>query len=616
VLTELLDSSQFARHFWEPPGAAGTLLAGLLPAVAHAPPAFPLPEQKIRALLLALYEPETSAALHALRPDELGELFEQILGGDRAAGRSERRAAGIYYTPAHIVDYVLENTVTRALAEPGRRPLPLVLDPACGAGAFLLPAYRMLAGARPHAALRSLYGVDRDPYAVAAARLALLLAVRECQLDAPADPSELLASISRRVVWGNALFAPGDVAGSADGLDWHSTFPDVFDAGGFDVVVGNPPYLNLKRGALGRAEKARLAQHYRSARGQYDAFGLFVERTLGLLAPGGRQALVVPRPLLAAESYAPVRRLMLDQQIEVVADAGAPFATAAVEAAVVVVCRQRSGSAAVRLERLQPGGALLLGCTSQALFEELPSQALSFRLTERAATLIRRLTSSKHRLADVAAQLTRGLELGKRSPAISSTERPGAQPLLRGEDVARYTLQPARFWYTPGADERTSDSPPERLLIRRVANRIEAVLDRSGAWTLNTLYTLVPRAGVSGALLLGLLNARLFSFYLRVVYLSDDRLFPYLRRSQLVALPLPLLPPNNPADAARCDEIATLATELQALHTRSHAPASDATRATLEAQISVHERRIDLLVYHLFGLSDDDIALVEGDYGD
>jgi hypothetical protein len=392
------------------------------------------------------------------------------------------------------------------------------------------------------------------------------------------------------VVWGNALLARADAPGRTDALDWEQLFdgaPAMFDA-----VVGNPPYLNLKRGAIDAEQKRSFAARYRSARGQYDAFGLFVERGLELLAPDGALSFIVPRPLLTAASYAPVRRMLLQRQIISVADAGTPF-QAAVEAAVVTARNRPPGPAPVRL--LKIGGAappVATGEVAQRWFDALPT--ISFRVTERAAPLIVRLATGTARVAGWLESLTRGLELGKRDAL--STPAPGRLPLLRGEDVARYRVRP------PGIYAAAARAPARRtvILVRRVAGRVEAAIDDSGALTLNTLYTLTPRPETDAWLLLACLNSRLLRYYLRALYLADDRLFPYLRMQQVAELPLP-----HAGDCALQREAGKLAGRIQQLR------AADSRSA--QAAIDAADRRLDAIVYALYGLSEVEIALVEED---
>jgi hypothetical protein len=271
-----------------------------------------------------------------------------------------------------------------------------VLDPACGAGAFLLGAYRFLlawrlswyrrhaperwpeaiersaGGAwqftyaeRRRVLLASIYGVDLDPAAVV--ETARALAACACEGE---PGGELLAALAGNIRCGNSLVGP-DLSGDersdpdgrdgsparADAFDWAAAFPHVAQAGGFDAVIGNPPYLHLRRGALPADIKRYVRRRYATAAGQYDAFALFVERALALLAPGGVFGFILPRPLLASESYEPVRRALLHHRITIIADSGAPFPDAAVESAVVVAQRAVPRGNTVRMERVGGDGA-------------------------------------------------------------------------------------------------------------------------------------------------------------------------------------------------------------------------------------------------------------------
>ncbi|HWQ15345.1 MAG TPA: TaqI-like C-terminal specificity domain-containing protein [Roseiflexaceae bacterium] len=564
-----------------------------------------------------------------------------------------RRTMGAYYTPAPIVRYVLERTLGPLLE--GRTPDEMdglrVLDPACGAGAFLLGAYHYLLewrlrwylrhalGRWPEALERdargawrlspperrrvllgSIFGVDLDPAAVAETARALAA----CACDGP-PPGELLATLARNIRRGNSLVGP-DLSGGAAGegewpeaFDWAAAFPAAARAGGFDVVVGNPPYLHLKRGRLPPELRRYADRRYATAVGQYDACALFVERALALLAPGGMHAFVLPRPLLAGQSYEPARRALLHHQITTVADGGAPFAGAAVECAVVVVRRAAPGAAPVRLERIAGDGCgTALGEVPQATFERLPFRSLSYRLTGRGAGIVEKLHGRGAPLRELAALLARGIEAGKRSCALRAGPAPGCYPLLRGQDVGRYAVRFGGLFFDPAAsgrrawkDERLYEQP-EKLIIRRVAGSVVAALDTGRHWTLNTLYTLVPAAGVDARYLLGCLNARLSTYYLRTVFLADDRLFPYLRISQLGMVPI-VAPP---AGAARTDQVAALAGRMLELHARLAAARTPRDRRLVQRQIDATDRQIDALVYELFGLTEAELQEVEGVIGD
>jgi hypothetical protein len=189
------------------------------------------------------------------------------LGAVHEATVAGRHGSGTYYTPPRLVGWVLD----RALRLDTRR----LLDPACGAGAFLVPAVQRLAdltGRSPEDVVAGVHGTDLDPVAVAITRLLLRIA-------APAvDPTVVAAHV--RV---------------ADGLADTGDEP-------FDVVVGNPPFLGQLRRRTARAAAG-------SGPGAYtDTSALFLHRALDRVRPGGTVALVQPWSLLAARDAAPVRR--------------------------------------------------------------------------------------------------------------------------------------------------------------------------------------------------------------------------------------------------------------------------------------------------------------------
>jgi adenine-specific DNA-methyltransferase len=232
-------------------------------------------------------------------------------GGDLAGPRYERelarradecrRSGGVFYTPADVADFIVEQTLRPLVAEMpanGVRSLR-VLDPACGCGAFLLAAYRWLCDWRETSAghrlrptqrraiARRLAGIDIDPVAVKLARESLGKAA-----GLPA------AELADNIRVGDALLAHDD---------WF--------CGRFDAVVTNPPYVNIRR--LAKSREGALAdayrRRYRCAAGAFDLYTLFVERSVAALAAGGRIGAIVPNKLATLDYARPCRELLLSE---------------------------------------------------------------------------------------------------------------------------------------------------------------------------------------------------------------------------------------------------------------------------------------------------------------
>jgi SAM-dependent methyltransferase len=199
---------------------------------------------------------------------------ETLLGAVHEALLTGRKTAGAFYTPAFLVDHLLEETLVPLLG-PGQQVR--VIDPACGTGAFLVPAARRIAEATGLSladAVGCVHGVDLDPVAVEIARFLLWL-------EAPSTPLSVLESL---VVEGDGLALAPDAS--------------------YDVVVGNPPFLNQLRTATTRAEPVEGVGPYT------DTSAVFLLRCAGLVREGGRVGLVQPLSVLAARDAAPVREAL------------------------------------------------------------------------------------------------------------------------------------------------------------------------------------------------------------------------------------------------------------------------------------------------------------------
>ncbi|MCH7698815.1 MAG: N-6 DNA methylase [Chloroflexi bacterium] len=299
-------------------------------------------EDVLYDIVSGLYQPPHSVAAYdfaALDADVLGAVYEQYLGyvakvvKERAKvqeGQLElglpverievekklerRKDQGIYYTPKWVVDYIVSQTVERFLGERTHNDILnlRILDPACGSGSFLIGAFDALLGYHARLAGKrvteldqferlkiltaNVRGVDIDSQAVEIARLNLLLRA--------VSKRGLLPSLSEAVVCGNSLISGdegalrnefGATLDSKSPVFWQEDFPSTMAAGGFDIIIGNPPYLNEARGnkELFRELKRvpKLAGYYEK---NVDLFNFFVELGIDLLKPGGMLGFIIP----------------------------------------------------------------------------------------------------------------------------------------------------------------------------------------------------------------------------------------------------------------------------------------------------------------------------------
>lgn len=236
---------------------------------------------------------------------------------ERGLDRARRKRDGVFYTPGPVVAAIVDDALGRVLQATPPGPPIRIVDPACGAGAFLIAAYRALLGW--HTARRgplspaerrqlletSIFGVDIDETAVRLTRQALArLAGGDGEEYDPID-------MSRNIRRGNALLGADAPAELGAPLVWEREFSGVFAAGGFSLVLGNPPFVDAEAMTRHHAALRRhCAGRYRAARGNWDLFCVFIELGLRLCAPGGVCAMIVPNKLASADYAAAARELL------------------------------------------------------------------------------------------------------------------------------------------------------------------------------------------------------------------------------------------------------------------------------------------------------------------
>ncbi|MGH8953686.1 MAG: Eco57I restriction-modification methylase domain-containing protein [Microbacterium sp.] len=249
----------------------------------------------LTSIINGLYFPEPYE-FSAMPADILGRIYEQFLGEQIVVDADRnvtielkpeyRKGGGVYYTPGPIVEYIVEETLGPLLEGKTEQAIAnlTVVDPSSGSGSFLIVAYQYLldwyanywsrgpvlakrhlevgsdgqtrvkTNYRKQILLRHIYGVDIDPQAVEVTKLSLLLKVVEGQSQAELELGHLLPNLDNNIKCGNSLIAPDmqtfidDGAADDDPInpfDWAEAFPAIFARGGFDAVVGNPPYLNI-----------------------------------------------------------------------------------------------------------------------------------------------------------------------------------------------------------------------------------------------------------------------------------------------------------------------------------------------------------------------------------
>jgi hypothetical protein len=336
---------------------------------------------------------------------------------------------------------------------------------------------------------------------------------------------------------------------------WPLEFPTIFQNSknrepGFSIIIGNPPFQSTKRGFFSQTEKRLYTSLFLSASRQWDIYELFVERSLELLQPNGYLCYLLPKPLLTNENMEDLRSLLLNESIIMkVLDVGLPFQDAGVELITILIsASDRNSDSKIEIGLIdRDKGVIINHEVPQAVFKTFPSSRFAIGLTELEIEVIGRIKSRCVPFSKTISIMTRGIECGKKSPAINQSGQ--GLPLLRGEDVERYcTKFNNQFIHfdkdDPSIFKNMDLYAGPKILLRRVASGLIAVEDKKKRLFLNTIYGIKTTENLPMSFLLALLNSKLLNWWFNHVFLFEDNLFPYVRKSQLLELPIRLSIPN------------------------------------------------------------------------
>jgi type I restriction-modification system DNA methylase subunit len=282
-----------------------------------------------------------------------------------------KKAGGVYYTPKYIVDYIVKNTVGKLVENVGAQlAVPLkpdqisklkILDPACGSGSFLLGAYQYLleyhlnwyvdhraeikkindfiyqgkAGQwflttreKKNILLHNIFGVDIDPQAVEVTKLSLLLKVLENESEESIKKQlqlfheRALPDLDSNIKCGNSLIGSDfyknqqinlfddEQKYKINAFDWETEFPEIFKKGGFDLIIGNPPYIGFQGF---KEDKNYLKEKYSTAEGLFDFYIPFLEKSIHLLIVKGLLGFICPTNFMKRNHGKKIRSLLLEK---------------------------------------------------------------------------------------------------------------------------------------------------------------------------------------------------------------------------------------------------------------------------------------------------------------
>ena len=641
--------------------------------------------------------------------NEIEEVTAQINNGETPTV-SKRKRDGVFYTPQYITKYIVENTVGRLCAEKKaemgideaeyfadknrqmatkKRLLDqltqyrewllgfTICDPACGSGAFLNAALQFLMA--EHKLLdemeakitgstiafqavensileNNLYGVDINEESVEIARLALWLRT--------AKPHRKLNSLNNNIKCGNSLISDPEIAGEK-AFDWKKEFPQVFEKGGFDIVIGNPPYVNMVN-ILDENQRKYYQKNYKTVKNKSDLYSIFTEKASRLIRKNGLFGFIFPNSWMGTESFSAFREF-LAHDVKVTKLVQLPPGVFEDATVTTVLCFYTN------CKPTEEDNIIIETCVNKEFVSkgfilpykqvlENPNTSFSFEETIK----IDKVPTKK--LCEIAS-FSLGIKTSDDKRFVFDEKKDSDCYLfLRGRNVKRWNTpeNDEWLWYKPelicekpGGRPRVFENfvVDKKIIIQDIATEITATLDTNKYLcndTLNIIFDLDKQYSFEYILIL--LNSKLINVWFKKVFPAGL----HIKANQLEQIPIPECSDQQPfIDLA--DRMLSLNKDLQAKRARFLRRLQDnmpdikitgtletfdtldfagfvaelkkqkiklslvqqdeweeyfgqykATLNEISAQIGATDKEIDARVYALYGLTEEEIKTIEG----
>ena len=638
----------------------------------------------IKAIVNELYYPESPYEFSVLSVEILGNAYEQFLGKQIKIDKNHRakieekpevrKAGGVYYTPQYIVEYIVANTVGKLVE--GKTPEAVaelkIVDPACGSGSFLLGAYQFLldwhkdyytknakknkkdspltpdgtltTAEKKRILLNNIYGVDIDANAVEVTKLSLLLKCMEGETQASIShqmalfKERVLPTLDDNIKSGNSLIDLDFYDNQLDfgeekkvkPFSWQKEFPQIFEQGGFDVVIGNPPYVNIRTitETVSQTVKDYFNKTYVSAFKGYDLYVLFIEQGLKLLKDHGLISYIVPNKFASLDYGLNIRRIMLSKtKVEELLDVShlKVFGNVGVYPYVFRI-RNAKAPSDHRIQVLKCDSINDLNGTprlevTQSDFLKQTNLNISLNLGESEhRTVCRTLNQVCHVQAG-----TTGFLATKTKDCIVEGGSKGLDFIVTGS-IDRYSIALGNVRYINKlfsmpklinknnviSDGKWNLFCSKKIVIGGMTKTIEAAYDPNGVAVGVSVYCLTDFT-INPMYLLGILNSKYVTYFFRNRFEAKHLAGGYLAINvgQLEQIPIPEIDFKDPIHVDRHQRIIALVEQLTDAYKNLTTLTIDSQKNTLMGRILYLESSLDTIVYELYGLTPDEIKLVE-----
>lgn len=545
--------------------------------------------------------------------NEIDEIKAQIAGEVVEKTKTKRKKDGVFYTPKYITKYIVDNTVGKLCDEQKavlgivedeyitdkKRTKPTIkkladkltdyrewllqltiCDPACGSGAFLNQALEFLIAEHRYidelqAKLfgdamvltdiensileNNLFGVDLNEESVEIAKLSLWLRT--------AQPNRKLNNLNNNIKCGNSLIDDPAVAGDK-AFNWEQEFPTVFAKGGFDVIIGNPPYVNSKGNNFSDKHKEYYYNKYQTSIYQIDTYILFFEKLSVLIKGSGLASYIIPNSWMNNLFLKGVRGFILKNYFlnEIVNTPNGIFTDATVDTVIVILSKFKNiGSELIKISNIINNEIVFKQYKPQTTFIENTDHIIDIFSDRKTSDLLLQIEHNNIKLGSIA-KIGRGVgiyhkRVGHTKELIASDPFQATYkkdetfiPFLKGRNIGLYSFDwnENQFlsygpWIAEPRDKNFFEG--ERLVLRQIPgkDRLYATIIIEQFVIDQSVFIAKLKEGISTysiRYIMAIVGSKMLNFYFRNKYSEFDELFPKVKLQHFKDFPIKIISPE------------------------------------------------------------------------
>ena len=529
---------------------------------------------------------------------EIEEITAEIEGTATEKTKSKRKKDGVFYTPKYITQYIVENTIGK-LCKEKREELKIdeiefdgtyktkdgklsakgknlfktlenyknwlkslkIIDPACGSGAFLNQALNFLIEEHKTIddiiaeltgeALRlfdtdkvilenNLYGVDINEESVEIAKLSLWLRT--------AQKGRKLSNLNANIKCGNSLIDDPEIAGDK-AFSWNKEFPEIMQNGGFDCVIGNPPYVFGGNVGISSNAKTYFKDFYDTGKGKINLFTLFIEKSYKILKNNGEFSFIIPNTFLRVTSYHESRKFFIENfKFRELADLGNDIFKGAVTTAIILVAEKTLPSINDSLKIIKDFSGQYFCLERKNII--LNNYVITSNLSQEKLDLLKKINKKSSLLGNECKEMIFGVVISKnKNELVSNTQLEGYKPFLEGKDIGAYYIKPIHNYLFYNKEKLHRARTPEifetkeKLLVQRITGGtkpIKVAYDNNKYYNKESINNIILKSSskYKTKTILGLLNSKLINWYYNNQFTNESTLTVNISKEYLSRIPI------------------------------------------------------------------------------